>query len=110
VYPADELPGVRDLLIAQTGRLDWQELERAFARGVVIRVATELDLVEVAAAVVEDDSVRLAGWLEERLVAKATTAEARGWQATRGQFWAVVCAPWVLVQEAEPRDGDQGRG
>ena len=39
----------------QTARVHWQELETHFARGVVIEVASDLDLVEVAACFANDD-------------------------------------------------------
>ena len=42
---------LRAKLNAETGKLAWKELERHFARGVVVKVAGDLDLVEVALAV-----------------------------------------------------------
>lgn len=94
---------VRDLLNAQTGRLAWFELQRHFARGVVIRVAGDLDLVEAAARVVEDDRAVVGRWLGEGRLAQATLADARRWERDQASFWAVVAAPWVLVQEVRDR-------
>lgn len=90
---------VRDLLNAQTGRIGWPELSRHFARGVVVCVHREEDLIAVAEAFVgdrADDVTRLyaAGRLH-----RAGDADARRWQAGATGFWAVVVAPWVLVQE-----------
>lgn len=85
-----------------TGRIDWPMLARHFARGSVIVVAAGTDLVEVAAAFAEDDHGRLEIWLAEGRVAKATDADAQGWHARSAVFWAVVVAPWVLVQEIRP--------
>jgi hypothetical protein len=101
----EEEPGidVRDLLNAQTGRLAWLELQRHFARGVVIRVAGDLDLVEAAARVVEDDKAVVRRWLGEGRLAHATLADARRWERDQVAFWAVVAAPWVLVQEVGDR-------
>lgn len=102
---AAEDPGVdvRALLNAQTGRLAWPELQRHFARGAVIRVAGNLDLVEVAARVVEDDRAVVERWLGEGRLAHATLEDARRWELDRAEFWAVVAAPWVLVQEVRER-------
>lgn len=94
---------VRDLLNAQTGRLSWSELQRHFARGVVIRVAGDLDLVEAAAGIVEDDGEVVGRWMSEGRLARATDEDARRWERTRTDFWAVVTAPWVLVQEVGER-------
>lgn len=85
-----------------TGRLDWPALARHFARGVVIVVADGTDLVDVAVAFAEDDRGRLETWLAEGRVARASDADAQGWHARTAVFWAVVVAPWVLVQEIRP--------
>ena len=92
----DEL---RETLNQQTGKLGWKELERHFARGVLIRVAGELDLVEVAFNVVRDNKQQIETWLGDDLLANASEANALEWGKQDIQFWAVVAAPWVLVQE-----------
>ena len=98
---ADEL--LRAKLNAETGRLPWSELERHFARGVVIKVAGELDLVEVAVAMSHDDKTMVEAWLTQGLIARAETDDALVWHAQQSQFWAVVAAPWVLIQEVAAR-------
>ena len=84
----------------ETARLGWDELARHFARGSVIRVAATLDLVAVATAFATDDSAAVSRWLEAGEVAHADIDDARRWERDRGTLWAVVVAPWVLVQEA----------
>ncbi len=98
---ADEL--LRAKLNAETGKLTWSELERHFARGVVIKVAGEVDLVEVAVAMSHDDKVVVQAWLDQGLIARASTEDAITWHAQQSQFWAVVAAPWVLIQEVSAR-------
>jgi hypothetical protein len=90
---------LRARLNGETGKLAWGELQRHFARGVVITVAGELDLVEVAACMARDDADALQRWLASGQVARADAADAAGWQTRDARFWAVVTAPWVLVQE-----------
>lgn len=87
------------MLNAQTARMGWDELARHFARGVVISVAAELDLVAVAAAMALDDRPCVESWLQGGQLHNATDADAQAWQAANSVFWAVVVAPWVLVQE-----------
>jgi hypothetical protein len=58
-----------------------------------------LDLLEVAAAMAEDDKSKFTGWLETGKINRASTEDAIRWHETQGEFWAVVVAPWVLVQE-----------
>jgi len=48
----------------QTGVIDWQELVKHFARGVVIRVDADLDLVKVAHSMSLDDKAQMQQWLE----------------------------------------------
>ena len=84
---------IRDLLNAQTGRIRWNELQRHFARGVVLYVDAHLDLIEVAATIVEDESTQFKAWLDSQAVTKATVEHAREWEATQAELWAVVAAP-----------------
>jgi len=83
----------------QTARIHWQELEPHFARGVVIHVAGDLDLVEVAVCFAGDDRVAVEKWLASGQVGPLATGVARDWSRTEPELWAVVVAPWVLVQE-----------
>lgn len=43
-------------LNSQTGLISWAELERHFARGVILRVAGSLDLVITGATMVRNDT------------------------------------------------------
>ena len=84
---------------AQTARIGWEELERHFARGSVIWVAPELDLVEVAAMLVLDRADGIESLMTSGELARATDEHARDWSDRDPELWAVVVAPWVLVQE-----------
>lgn len=94
---------LRAKLNAETGKLAWNELERHFARGVVLKVAGDLDLVEVALAMARDDKSAIAAWLDQGGIARASEEDALQWHAQQSQFWAVVAAPWVLIQEVAAR-------
>lgn len=93
---------LRQKLAAETGQIGWQELERHFARGVLIVIGPELNLVEAAAKIAEDDKSALQEWIQRGQVARATDDHARRWVDSKCTFWAVVVAPWVLVQESRP--------
>jgi len=94
---------LRAKLNSETARIAWAELERHFARGVVVWVAPGLDLIEVAYAMARDDSAALAAWMQTGQVVRAEAAQAHDWHARQAEFWAVVVAPWVLIQETQPR-------
>ncbi len=85
----------------ETGLIAWDELARHFARGVVIRVHPDLDLVDVGQAFLSDDAAAVDGWRQSKQLNRASDDDARRWHAESAEFWALVVAPWVLVQEVE---------
>ena len=93
--PADAL---RAEFHAQTARIAWRELQPHYARGAVVVVSPELDLVDVAMQLKQDNLSRFEAWLAEGLVSGITDDTARHWYAGNPELWAVVVAPWVLVQ------------
>lgn len=92
---------LRAKLNLETGKLAWQELQRPFARGVVIVVARELDLIDVAVAFARNDAAQTKTWLAAGRIAHATDGDAQRWQAHNSILWSLVAAPWVLVQELD---------
>lgn len=89
---------LRQKINLETGKLSWDELQRHFARGVVIVADARLDLVDVAFAFTSDDKPLVEKWMENQLIHIATDENAKLWQETHASFWSVVVAPWVLVQ------------
>lgn len=90
---------LRVKLNAETAKVAWPELERHFARGAVVKVASSLDLVDVALAFAQDNKIAADPWLQAGMVAVLAPHGARDWAERQPELWAVVCAPWVLVQE-----------
>lgn len=90
---------VESKLNRETARIAWQEIMPFFARGVLINVDPELDLVAVAAAFTKDRQDRVKEWMDAALLERANDSHARRWEENQPEFWAVVVAPWVLVQE-----------
>ncbi|MGB1191887.1 MAG: DUF2288 family protein [Pseudomonadales bacterium] len=82
----------------QTAQLAWSELARFFAAGKVLFVDSQLNLVEVAAAVSADDTDQVTKWLELQQLLPVNDKQAADWQQCDQRLWAVVTAPWVLVQ------------
>lgn len=96
--PPRDPASLRTRLNLETAVIAWEEVARHFARGAVLTVNRDLDLIEAAAAVAEDDRQRVAAWLEADKLHRTTTTEAREWAEGRAEVWSVVVAPWVLVQ------------
>ena len=85
----------------ETARIHWPELETHFARGVVIQVDADLDLVEVATCIANDDKGVVEAWINAGKVAHLDMSTAKDWGGRDPDLWAVVVAPWVVVQERE---------
>ena len=97
-FTAEEL---RQKLNLETGRIDWLELQRSFARGVVIVVAPGTSLLDVGVQLSEDNRKQIEIWLEQGRIWRANDLDAKRWNESNQVFWSVVIAPWVLVQETE---------
>jgi hypothetical protein len=89
----------RAKIVSETAKIPWQELQRFFASGKVIWVAGDLDLVEVASALQQDDVQRVSRWTDSSKIVAVADDQARQWIADDSLLWAVTVKPWVLVQE-----------
>ncbi|VVE86789.1 DUF2288 domain-containing protein [Pandoraea bronchicola] len=86
-------------LLSETAKIDWKDLESFFARGVLLYVAPGVDLVSVAEAVANDDKDTVSQWLSSGMVQRMQANHATDFAERTPELWAVVVAPWVLVQE-----------
>ena len=85
---------------AQTARIAWRELQPHYARGAVVLVAPSLDLVDVAVQLQRDNREGFEAWITDGRIAGVSDECAADWYETNPEVWAVVVAPWVLVQAA----------
>jgi hypothetical protein len=92
-------PDAADVLNAQTARISWPELARHFARGRLLVLANGQDLTAVAAKMVRDEAGEFEQHLSRNQVRFASDHDAIDWQSRQPEFWAVVVAPWVMIQE-----------
>ncbi len=112
--PADQHPGEsgadsrdepvldrRQQLLNESGVLGWDELVKHFARGVVVKVECDVDLIDVAMSFCEDNAAAVSQWLDAGAVQRASDDDARRWTTENPHFRCVVTAPWVLVQQLD---------
>ncbi|MFN3163674.1 MAG: DUF2288 family protein [Pseudohongiellaceae bacterium] len=90
---------LKQKLNVDTGKISWQLLAEHQQRESVVEVDPGLDLVEVACEFVRDNRDQVEEWLNAGLVAKVDDKKAEQWQQENREVWAVVVAPWVLVQQ-----------
>ena len=86
-------------LNAEAAKIPWRELQRHFARGVIIIVAVDMDLIATAAQLAGDDREAVEHWIADGRLKRADDDDARAWLERDAVLWSVVVAPWVLVQE-----------
>lgn len=86
-------------LSQQWGIISYLELQKFFAKGVIVIIDQKLSLTEAARAVNRDDSEQIKVWTEQRKVTRATDKHAKQWLKNQSVFKAIAIAPWVLVQE-----------
>jgi hypothetical protein len=94
---------IKEELNRETAKIAWKELQRFFAAGNAIYVDQSLDLIEVAIACRQDNASALKQWLDNNLVHAVSDEQAGQWFDDDVSVWAVVVAPWVLIQE--PKGG-----
>ncbi len=83
----------------ETSQMAWKDLQRYFASGVALYVAHDLDLVEVAFQMSEDNATQIQQWMAAGKFGKVTDEQAAAWYVADALLWAVVVSPWVLVQQ-----------
>lgn len=83
----------------ETSSIAWLELQRFFASGLVIQVASTLDLVDVAYEFSVDNKALVAEWLSTGVVGHVPDQQALNWFENDADVWAVVVKPWILVQD-----------
>jgi hypothetical protein len=82
----------------ETSTIAWKELQRFFAGGKALMVAADLDLVDAALQMSEDNVEQIRQWAAAGKLVRVPDEQARAWIESDALVWAVVVSPWVLVQ------------
>jgi hypothetical protein len=90
----------REELALLTDEVDWSCLRAHLARGGLIVVAPDLDLITVAICVATDDSASIGRWISENRLSKPSENQIREWDAHPAKiFTMLIASPYVLMQE-----------
>ncbi len=89
---------LREEIHSETAKIAWTELQRFFAAGKAVYVSPDLDLVEAALQISNDNSALIKQWMANGQLVPVSDEQARYWIDTDATVWAVVVKPWVLVQ------------
>ena len=96
---SDQKISLRDKINLETGRINWLDLQTFYARGQVILVNKQMDLIGVAEKLSQDDTKQFEKWLSENKISYVKDSQALEWYENKKELWAVVVMPWVLVQD-----------
>lgn len=89
----------KEEILLETSTVPWHELQRLFASGVVIWLASELDLVDTACLMARDDKEAIENLMVQNKIQHVSNDQAKRWYTDNTLLWSVVVKPWVLVQE-----------
>ncbi|MDF7675828.1 DUF2288 domain-containing protein [Neisseriaceae bacterium ESL0693] len=89
---------LEDKLNLETARICWTELQPYFARGHCIYVAPGLDLIHIAHLMAKDETSSLLPLIQQGQLGRVSDEQARLFYQQNQSMWAVVVAPFVLVQ------------
>lgn len=89
---------LRSKIISDTATIEWSALLGLFAKGLVIWVKPEMDLIEVAIACHYDDAQSINDWMDRKDIQVMPDDIAKQWLDQNQLIWATVVKPWVLVQ------------
>lgn len=90
---------LREKIRAEIMAASWADLVYQFARGGLVLVHAELDLLDVATAIAGDDRTRVESWLASGGLWRATERDALAFQqAAAARFQFVIVQPWVVAQ------------
>ena len=97
--PTDDISELIARLNGETAKIEWHQLQKHYASGSVLAIAAGFDLIKVAIALHQDDTVQIKQWLSEESVKQVTDSQAQSWYQQNTLVWALVIPPFVLVQE-----------
>jgi hypothetical protein len=83
----------------ETSQIAWNELQRFFASGSAVFVASSLDLINVAYQFSIDNKDQATQWMQNNQISLVSDQQALMWLEADTTVWAVVVKPWILVQE-----------
>ena len=93
---------IREKLEREVGPADWKVIRPHFLRGAVIVVSPDLDLIDVAKSVAEDDAVSVEAWINSGRLTRPAPEDAKEWEESGRELNAIVLDPFVLLQEIRP--------
>ena len=94
------MPGLKEKLEKDVADISWKDLQPHAKRDAIIVIKDDLDLLEVAAAIAEDNTVSVQAWITSKSISKPTSQQLTDWNQTpEKQFSTLIVQPFVVIQE-----------
>ena len=91
----------REELKQECASIAYKEIEQFFARGMLVLVAQDLDIIDVALVIQEDNTKKLNEWISQEKVVRVHDDHAVEWSQQETLLMAITAVPWLLVQEID---------
>ena len=93
------MSNIKTQLTEQIANIEWNLLIPHAQRDALVVVKEQLDLLDVAVAVAEDDSTLVQDWIAQQLIYKPSPQDLSTWNSEPSkQFTTLIVQPFVLVQ------------
>ena len=90
---------IQDSIKRDMAEISWAELKVRCPQDALILVSNDLDLVEVAVAIAEDNTEQVSDWMENGQIKQTSDKEVSHWDQKEPIFLGAYVTPFVLVQE-----------
>lgn len=90
---------LRQKLNLETAKIAWHELQVSFARGNIVVVDADYDLIEVAEAISQDNNDLISQLIASGKVLRPDANWVKQNTTLDTTFWALVVIPFVIIQK-----------
>lgn len=97
------MPDLKDKFEKELELCDWSMLAPHYARGVLLLVKPEIELITVAIALAEDNAQVVKQWQTSEYLRPPSDEEVTSWNKMSGEKFAkfLIVQPFVLIQKIE---------
>ena len=96
---AEEDLTLDELIRRDMAEISWEELKSRCPLESVVFVDASLELFDVAKAIAEDESSRVADWMDRELLKKLSREQVAKWNQEQPRISGAFISPFVLIKE-----------
>ncbi|MFK8013457.1 MAG: DUF2288 family protein [Marinicellaceae bacterium] len=96
------IPKTHEELLQECAPVAYKEIEHFFARGMLVLISKNLNIIEIALLIQADDKNKLNKLIDQGDVVRVHDKHALKWSQNNTELMAVTVVPWLLVQEITP--------